>query len=525
MQEMNSETRTTEVMNSDTRTTEEINSQMRTMKEMKSKMKIMQMQQKMQLERQHVKHMIDKKNWWEDTCAKNDRSEYLEANNLVLKEQVDTAKIKIEELEQKVAELDFELKTNAKTSAILQESSYYERQSLSTNLTKCERELVAVLEHYEKTLSDLKENHDNTVSSMTIQFQKRLKHIEDERDRVFQEQETKYQSQVEKLKKDINEWEKRHKHTTETLNAKLEKTIADYELKTRRLCNGREADKEKHRAEVFELNFFMKDKDAKIKALENRPDLTPQILAAQETICSKSEIIRLKNRDIQTLHKEIRDAQKNFGDQKNINAIMEASLDELKATHKALEQDMQNQRKINKKLKAEEVKNKHKITCLNDAIERLKYKLVASSENTKLKNKIQDLETQQLRLKEAVQSCIQVMNEPKALRKALIATKRRYIDGDERVEMREHTRLGYKSLADGLRVKLKHSEDIRKAQESHIKICESTIQDNAIKAHQQRVTFLNLFNEKKAKVRTWISKKNGKVVPMDTNVPPNSPLP
>ncbi|KAM7399812.1 hypothetical protein PAMP_019056 [Pampus punctatissimus] len=434
------------------------------MEEMESQMRAIQAQ----IERQQVKHEIDKNNWWNDTCAKSDRLEFLEANNSDLKEQVDTAKITIEKLERQVAKLDYELRTHTRTSAILKEASYYEKENLTTNLAKCKKELVTAQERYDNTLSDLTQKHDTTVSSMKTYFHKKLKQTEDERDRKYQEQEHKYQTQVETLKKTINEWEKRYKDTTETLNTKLEETIKDYEIKAIRLCNGREADKEKHKAQVFELKFFMKNKDEKIRALEKRPDLTPKILAAQEAIRWKTEIIRRKNAEIQTLHKEKKEAHKNFADQKDTNAIMQVLLDEIKVEHKTVEGELQEQRKINKKMKEAEVKNKHQIICLNDEIERLKYKLVASSEHSKLKNRIQDLETQQLRLKEDVQSCIPVINNPKALKKKIIAIKRRYIDCDTNVVMSEHTRLGYKTLADGLRTKLKHSESIRKSYESRV---------------------------------------------------------
>lgn len=446
-----------------------------------------------QLNRQKVRYERDRNFSLEDITSKNTMIESLEAKLSALLEEAENTSKERDGLKEQLEVNKKLLKSHVRAKLVSEEKSECKEKKLKKTITRLEQQLIVMQERHDKTVKDLTQQHEKSESSMQADFHKRLTLYQDERDKTFQEQTGKHQAEVEKMKKLIHEREEEIKK----LNMKLQKTVEEHEMALEEQRELREKAQSKHFLNCMELKLKIKDQAETITALENREDLTNKLNAALEATQNKIEIIKKKNREIENVKKEKKEVQDKFSHEKDTNALLQATLEDLKDRTKFLENELNEEESANKELQTELTETKQKICHLNDEMERLQYKVGAyEPERDRMNIKARDMETYQLRFKEDLQDCMSIIDQPKDLRKRVLILKRHYVDRKKRDYLDEETRLAYQHRADCLGKKLECCKRIQKAHSGELRNCELRLQSNAADAHKNRTFLIKLLNEK-----------------------------
>ncbi|XP_044210803.1 myosin-13-like isoform X1 [Thunnus albacares] len=474
-----------------------------------------------QVDRQLSLHEKDRKFWLNEVEAKSKRIDVLEAKVSALEKELATSNKDRDEFEEQLKITQKHVKALLKNATVTDEKNKHEEKRLNKSLAGLQKQLTVTRERYEKTIKDLTEQHEKREASMQAKFQKRQALYEDETNRKMQEDMEKHQSEVENLKDANNKCEREIKQLNQLLDVIDKRHEEAFQKQEDRQQKETETVKAKHFKDCIALKVKIMSLVEKIKELENREDLTRKLNAAHEAIQNSKYIIKKKNQEIERLISEKKEAQENFSSERDNNAVLQATLNDLQEKHDSLKTMLTYEQTMLKDTREDLNGARQKNRILNDQNQLLRYKVAAHEpqlEKTKFTTK--DLQTYQLRFKEDLQACLPFLDKPKKLRNRVILLKRCYLDGDDRLPMDENTRLAYQHQIDCLKKKLASTLEVNKALSNEVRNREMRIQSNAKTAHEERAALIGHINKMVEKHKPQKAKSTSNLGCVPVKLPP-----
>lgn len=400
--------------------------------------------------------------------------------------------MKIRNLETEVNVLEEKLKAQStklgKTEASL-------TQKLCIRVEECETSKQRITELTDQ-LKSLKKELDKRVPAEELLAQESK--LKEEKDRQLQELKNKHQQVVEEWKERLNEEEQRHK----TVVAKLEKEFSqsssskDKEIKELR----------KQRLDLQSQNKInRREYESNLEKVEekNKPlvykiqDLTDQVEHLERTVMKKDDIIQTILNDIAAMREGKSKLQELLNMEKDNCAFVTAQNKDMTKMNEDLTEKLKKKEHEVTKLTKDLSKLKAEKNLLTDTVEKLRYKVRTSVPDlNKMRARVSELETYQLRFKEHLQACMPLIHDPKKFNAKIIALKRHYVDNDEDVEMEKNKetlyKLQIKILEDKIQCAVKKNEN----QSREIKDLQRRLHKATDEMDNTRIHLVELLNER-----------------------------
>ncbi|XP_045897380.1 golgin subfamily A member 6-like protein 22 [Micropterus dolomieu] len=386
----------------------------------------------------------NEREFWSTDCIKHSK------DVKIWEDTIQALQLELAAIKERESQLINQLKTSADNNeklvlekAILEDSFQIKENKSYAIEARLELQLQNNKEDYEKTLAELKHEHEQNKTVMKADFEHRLQQVQEETDTRFKELEQVHQCEVKKLNTQYHEMEEKHKMVVENLR----NLLSEKEEEQRKHYEEEEIRKEETRCQNVRLR---KSLELKVEALKRRitdlkykEDLTPKVLALENTVKEKNKVIGNKNKEIAALKKDRREVQEHWAREQDNSAVLLVKYNEVKDNYQTLEDDKK-QQQAKLQTTTEDLNKAHReIANLTETIDRLKYKVKTS----KLRAEVSNLETYQQRFKADLLSCMSVITEPQKLKRRIINLKKRYIDNDMQVGMDEETESAYQRQA------------------------------------------------------------------------------
>lgn len=446
-----------------------------------------------QLERLKEEHEESCK-YWENQClSKSRKIDSLEDKILDLQEQLKPSIKKDEELKQKLKVIEKELQANEEEKSILEERNNLNEKRHRRIQLGLEQQLSDAHESYKQSLAELTQQKDNAISRMQVEFDRKLALQKQNAELALKEEAEKHERDMTKLKEQLSQVEEENKKVL----AKLRNELAHKEEIIVEERKKHEAARFENRLEYKALEMKLEKKEQTIKELKSRPNLATTVTKLKVTLAAKSTVVENKSKEIAVLKKEKKDIQDNWCREKDSNAILLLKLNDLIDNNARLENELAEEVARVK----ETLENMNSIKRFNseltETVRNLRYKVKASEPHLKKKSaQIRHLETQQLRLKEDLQACISVIDEPKKLRSRLIVLKKRYLESDGRVQMDEETKVAFQLRVKFLKDKIGCCDRIHQNKCSELRMMHVRLEKSFEHLDDTRRFFIKLLNEK-----------------------------
>ncbi|XP_047460264.1 CAP-Gly domain-containing linker protein 1-like [Mugil cephalus] len=491
----------------------------------------------------------NQKSWTETIKDLTSEIEDLKYENARLNEKVEEGKKREEELVTvwDIKEKDFKdaLETLELTSQVTNDTITVD---LGTKLAKCRT-------YYKETVKELREQLE-TVTADANKYQKKSALLEEKLSKIVKEHEARaqkdaaetkshYEKQVEKLRQQLHQTEVNYKFDVVRLEAdiKLQKDIIDQLKKDNAFVDA----KIRGKCGPLEDRIGVLESDLKIR----NSQLLNMAQKAEETklfIAKLNKEIKGKASENFLLTKQRRDVQAQIVKERDKSASFDCQITELKVQVAKLEDTIEEQEKkekeISDKLLMLQIQHKDQTKKFDRVSLVLRSKV---PEAVKMKEKISHMETYQLRFKEHLQDCVDLINYPNKLKKAVIKLRNMYLKDTKETQDEIQIPTFLKQIEQETKIhdlteKVGRYEVIAKSQSHQIKRLEAQIQMLRDDRTQKISSFVDSLNKerrtshelmktvkaqtlllKKAtkpmhqKVGSWINKK------VLNNAPPRAP--
>lgn len=482
-----------------------------------------------QVNKLKAKHDHFSKYWETKYVSKCQMIEQFKTKVETLQEKVEAASRREKELEDQLVKSQHDLKNYIweidDLECILNRKQKLHKESQE----EFDRYINRIQKDHKTAVAEALEEKEKSISCMQENFDRKLALQKETADKALIEQAASYEHEIEKLKEQFSETVRVNKGVVKNLKKQLVEKDDFIEKQQKQM----EAVRLNSRMERVALELKLEKKEQTITLLKKQPNLTQTVAKLNETVKAKDNVIKQKDQELAHLKREKNAIQDDWQRETDNNAILLIKLKTSEDNCTRLEEENKEQESKYKE-KVDEL-NKIQLTNgdLTESVAHLRYRVRAFEPDlTKLKDKVKTLEVYQLRFKEDLQACISVIGDPNTFRKRIICLKRRYIDGDEMVQMDAETREVLLGQIENLKNKISSSERIQQNYRNELRRAHEQIEKAAERFDQTRNHFIKLVNDKTVelhrlkkdleqttlqllkakkpaqhKVRSWINKK------------------
>ncbi|XP_047461538.1 golgin subfamily A member 4-like [Mugil cephalus] len=441
--------------------------------------------------------VVHQKTWTETITELTSEIEDLKLKNARLKEQVEEGKKREKDLTNTSQTREKEFKNTLKTLAL---ESQVKEDTIAVNL---ESQLQERKRYHKETVTELEQQlqlaraeaktYQQECARLEENSSKLLKQQQDKAQNDMAEMKSQHEKEVENLRKELRQAQVNYKFDVVLLEAHIKSKEAIVEQQSSAGPFTAE-DRRKCRYLERQVKELEQDLTVQKKALLST---TQEVKKSKLHIANLNDEIKANASEILLLTKQWREVQAQFVKEKNKSASLDCQVKELKAKVAKLEEEQQKKEDREKNSSDELLMLQKTHKEQTKKLDRLSLALKSKEpEVTKLKEKISHMETYQLRFKEKLQDCVDLVNYPNKLKKSVLGLRDIYLTDDIKKNMHA-AQFGREFKMNDLAKQVERYENVTKAQRSQIQHLEAQIECMKTNHTTEMSSFIEILNEER----------------------------